>query len=161
MTPAPIQPAHKKTILSNNAQFVHWLSPLDEQQLDALINLSDYARQLREGEGCLLAYDGNGGHRHKNVDWLSRHLSSYLYIDRIIIGADAHGEGLGTFFYEDVARFARAQGFGAIACEVNTKPDNPASHRFHLARGFTALGEATYQTDAPNSVSVRYYVRHL
>ena len=161
MTPAPITPAHKDVILRNNADFVEWLSPLDEAALDHLISVSDYARQLKNGDACLLAYNGDGPYRHKNVNWLSQRLSTYLYIDRIIIGASAQGQGIGTLFYEDLTRFAKANGFQAIACEVNTRPNNPASHRFHEAQGFEPLGEATYATEAAKPISVRYYVRHL
>lgn len=161
MTPARIELAHKDAILRNNARFVEWLSPLDSDALDHLMGVSDYARQLMDGEACLFAYDGNSSYRHKHVDWLSSRLSSYLYIDRIIIGDAAQRQGLGALFYEDVAEYARTHGFEAIACEVNTRPDNPASHRFHLAQGFNPLGEATYDVPGSGRLSVRYYVRHL
>ena len=157
MTPAPIEASHKAAILRNNEGYVHWLWPMNVDELEHLIRVSDYARQLLEGEACLFAYNGQGAYRHKNVDWLSQRLGSYLYIDRIIIGTIAQRQGLGQVFYDDVAKFARNQGFKAVACEVNTNPDNPGSHRFHLAQGFVPRGDKTYD----DALSVRYYVRHL
>ncbi|MEL6686452.1 MAG: GNAT family N-acetyltransferase [Pseudomonadota bacterium] len=155
--PSPIEASHLPTILRNNEAFVHWLSPLDEEGLENLVNVSDYAQQLRDGEVCLFAYDGHGSYRHKNVDWLSKELASFLYIDRVIIGAKAQRQGLGKVLYDDVMQFAREQGFRTIACEVNTRPDNPGSHRFHLAQGFRPIGEEAYAS----GVAVRYYARHL
>lgn len=154
---SPIQPSHHAAILRNNAQFVHWLSPLDDMALSALLGHADYAQQLYAGEAALIAYDGNGPYRHKNVDWLSARLENYIYIDRVVIGASAQGQGAGRALYADLETTARARGHTHVACEVNTQPDNPGSHAFHRALGFDPIGDV----ERPNSVSVRYYVRKL
>ncbi|MGJ8558931.1 MAG: GNAT family N-acetyltransferase [Litorimonas sp.] len=157
MTPSPIQSDHHATILRNNQQFVHWLSPLDALELTELLSHADYARQLYAGEAALIAYDGQGSYRHKNVDWLSARLGNYVYIDRVVIGAAAQGKGAGRTLYADLEATARLCGHTHIACEVNTQPDNPGSHAFHLALGYNPMEEVTY----PNGGSVRYYVRKL
>lgn len=153
MQPSPITPDHHASILRNNAEFVHWLSPLDAAELIRLLDHADYARQAKDGEAVLIGYDGNGPYRHKNVDWLSRHIAEYFYIDRIIIGTSAQGLGLGRALYDDIAEYARSHGYAALACEVNTAPDNPASHAFHRRYGFRAMGEEQYAPDK----AVRYY----
>lgn len=155
--PSPIQTAHHAAILRNNERFVHWLSPLDGVDLTELLGHADYARQVHAGEGALIAYDGHGPYRHKHVDWLSARLDSYFYIDRIVIGAAAQSQGAGRLLYADVEVAARLRGHSHIACEVNTRPDNPGSHAFHVALGYKAIGDVDY----PNEVSVRYYVRKL
>lgn len=155
--PSPIQPAHYAAILRNNEQFVHWLSPLDDTELTELLSHADYARQLHAGEAALIAYNGQGLYRHKNVDWLSARLENYFYIDRIVIGAPAHGQGVGRALYADVEKTARLRGHTHVACEVNIQPDNPGSHAFHLALGYEPFGDVAY----PNDVSLRYYVRKL
>lgn len=157
MTPAEIKPRHYPAILRSNAHFVHWLSPLDEGDLSELQNRSDYARQLYEGEAVMFAYDGGSDYRHKHVEWLSDHLDRYLYIDRIIVGESAQGRGAGRALYSDLENFARQAGHTHLACEVNTAPNNPGSHTFHLNTGFTPLGDADYA----DGLSVRYYVRKL
>lgn len=151
--PSLITPDHFESILRNNAEFVHWLSPLDAAELTRLLDHADYARQAKDGEAVLIGYDGNGPYRHKNVDWLSERFSHYFYIDRIIIGASVQGLGLGRALYDDIAEYARSRGFEILACEVNTAPDNPVSHAFHQRYGFRAIGEAQYAQDK----SVRYY----
>lgn len=157
LIPAPIQPVHHAAILRNNAQFVHWLSPLDGADLTDLLGHADYAWQLQAGEAALIAYEGHGAYRHKNVDWLSARLDNFFYIDRIVIGAPAQGQGVGRALYADVETTARECGHTHIACEVNTQPDNPGSHAFHRALGFNPIGDVDY----PNGVSVRYYMRKL
>ena len=157
MTPQPILQSHHAAILRNNETFVHWLSPLDMSDLEALLEQADYARQLNDGAAVLIGYDGNGPYRHKNVDWLSTRLDNYFYIDRVIIGSGAQGQGVGRRLYADLETFVRDRGHSQIACEVNTIPDNPGSHAFHLSLGFAPIGEEPY----PSGKSVRYYVRKL
>lgn len=157
MMPTDIEPRHYPAILRNNARFVHWLSPLNEGDLSELLNRSDYARQLRGGEAVAFAYEGGSDYRHKHVDWLSDHFDHYLYIDRIIVGGDAQGQGAGRALYRDLENFARIAGHTHLACEVNTAPNNPASHAFHIDTGFTPLCDVDY----PDGLSVRYYVRKL
>ncbi len=85
-------------------------------------------------------------------------MNNFFYIDRVIIGAGAQGQGLGRKLYDDVAVFARARGHSALVCEVNTVPDNPGSHAFHLRMGFEILGEQSYPE---KGVTVRYYNKPL
>lgn len=157
MTPDAIAPSHHAAILRNNAHYVHWLSPLSEQELDDLLRVSDYARQLQGGEAVLIGYSGMGDYRHKHVDWLGDRLTNFFYIDRIIIGEEMQQQGAGRTLYDDVAHYARQQGHAALACEVNSVPDNPASHAFHITLGFVPVGDA----EDPDGKAVRYYVRKL
>ena len=55
-------------------------------------------------------------------------------------------------------RYARDGGYEYLACEVNTKPNNPGSHAFHLKMGFEVLGDKDYpEFDA----ALRYYAKKL
>lgn len=155
--PRPIQPAHHAAILRNNQQFVHWLSPLDGADLTVLLGHADYAQQFADGQAALIGYAGDSAYRHKHVDYLSARLDRYVYIDRIVIGAAGQGQGWGRTLYADIEEFARRSGHTHLACEVNTRPDNPGSHAFHRALGFAAFGDEDYE----GGVSVRYYVRKL
>lgn len=157
MTPAAIKSAHHATILRNNRRFVHWLAPLDQAELDALLDASDYARQCLAGDAVLFGYDAHGAYRHKRVDWLCERLDHVFYIDRIIIGPQSQGRGLGRRLYDDVADYARSLGHTQLACEVNTRPDNLGSHAFHLRAGFHPIGDV----DDPGTTSVRFYLRKL
>jgi len=155
----PVLKSHRAKILRMNEEFVYWLSPMDDDKLDYILERASYQRQINDGTGVLLGYAHNANYPdHKNLMWLNKHLSDFFYIERIIISKDAQGQGLGQKLYDDVERFARSKGFKHLACEVNTKPDNPGSHKFHLAQGFRAIGEADYPI---YDAAVRYYEKPL
>jgi len=95
---------------------------------------------------------------HKNLTWLRHHIENFFYIERVIINSDSQGNGYGQKLYQDVENYARQNGYKALACEVNTKPNNPGSHKFHKAAGFQAIGEEYYQTF---NAAVRYYKKPI
>ena len=95
---------------------------------------------------------------HKNLNWLRGRFKRFFYIDRVIVDAQAQGKGYGRLLYEDFEHEARARGLPRLVCEVNTKPDNPASHRFHLGFGFRAVGDEYYPD---YDKAVRYYEKVL
>jgi len=95
---------------------------------------------------------------HKNMTWLSHHVLDYFSIDRIIVDSSAHGNGYGGLLYQDVENFARELGHAHIACEVNIRPNNPASHAFHLAMGYVVIGDEDYPD---YNAAIRYYKKAL
>lgn len=154
----PVQPEHYAEILRNNQAFVHWLSPLDEIELAELVESAPYARQINAGQGVLTAFTWDNIYENENVDWLSERFENFVYIDRVIISAQAQGKGYGQKLYADIERFAKAGGYAHIVCEVNTVPDNPGSHIFHERMGFLSCGEADILDGAKR---VRYYVKRI
>ncbi len=161
-----IEPAHHAAILRLNARFVHWLAPMDAADLEDILSRTAYARRVgtdSSTQAVLFGYAHDVDYpEHKNLAWLRGHLDNFFYIDRVIIDADSHGQGLGRALYDDVAAFARARGHSVLACEVNTVPDNPGSHAFHLRLGFEVLGEQSYpEKRAGKGVTVRYYAKAL
>ena len=155
----PILKSHHADLLRMNAQFVHWLSPLDQAKLDYVLTRATYQRQINDGAGVLLAYPDTVDYPdHKNLTWLQAHVQNFFYIDRIIIDAAVQGQSLGRRLYEDVERFAALAGYDHLACEVNTRPDNPGSHRFHQQMGFKTIGTENYPD---YKAAVRYYSKAL
>ena len=154
-----ITPEHYAQILRINEQFVHWLSPMDEDELKYVLSIADYKQQIAEGQGVLIGYPHDADYPdHKNLIWLRRHVQDFFYIDRIIIDESSQGKGYGRRLYQDIESYALTRGYKALACEVNTRPDNPGSHKFHEAFGFESIGEENY----PNyNKAVRYYKKNL
>lgn len=156
--------AHKDPFLKLNEEFVHWLSPLDGAGLDYILSKASYRRAFIDPEsgqlfGALLAYSHDVDYPdHWNIAWLSERLDRFFYIDRVVISAEAQGQGVGYQLYQDLALFAHGEGFETLACEVNTIPDNPGSHAFHLRAGFEPLGE---QNIPEKGKAVRYYAKAL
>lgn len=154
-----IRPEHYAQTLKINAEFVHWLSPLDEARLQWLLERAVYAKQIDEAQAILIGYAHDVDYPdHKNITWLKQRIKNFFYIDRIIIDGAAQGQGCGRQLYNDIENYARSAGHDWLACEVNTKPDNPGSHAFHLKLGFEVLGDQDYpQYDA----ALRYYAKKL
>lgn len=154
-----ITPQHHQQILRLNQEFVHWLSPLDVSKLERLLAIASYKSQIESAQGVLIGYAHDADYPdHKNITWLRQHLDNFFYIDRIIIDASAQGKGYGRRLYNDVEAFARAQGHEVLACEVNTRPDNPGSHAFHVNLGFQVIGDVDYPEYA---AALRYYQKPL
>ena len=154
-----ITTSHYAAFLDMNAEFVHWLSPMDEARLEWVLKRAHYARQIDDCSGALIGYACDVNYPdHKNLNWLNAHLDDFFYVDRIIIAAKAQGRGIGGKLYADVESFARDRGHKWMACEVNTKPDNRGSHKFHERMGYSAFGEADYPA---YDAAVRYYKKAL
>lgn len=154
-----ITAAHHVDILRMNAEFVHWLAPLEQDELEVLLRRSSYARQIDDGRGILIGYAHDVDYPdHRNLLWLKQRLETFFYIDRIIIDKAAQGQGYGAKLYADIERFARVRGYDWLACEVNTLPDNPGSHMFHVRSGFQPLGDEAYPEIGK---ALRYYAKPI
>lgn len=144
--------------LALNAAVVEKTSPLDAQELDALLAQALAAPCLcEEGRllGFLLALPEGAAYASANYAWFSLRLERFAYVDRVVIEAAARGRGLGRRLYAALAEAAGAAGREVMACEVNSLPPNPGSHAFHAALGFREVGRGT---PAPGK-EVVYYTR--
>ncbi|MBO9556588.1 GNAT family N-acetyltransferase [Cellulomonas sp.] len=91
--------------------------------------------------GFLLALAPGSAYASENYLWFSEHVPGSLYVDRVVVSPDAHGQGVGRLLYEAVDARARELGLGQVTCEVNLDPPNPGSLAFHARLGFEQVGE--------------------
>ena len=154
----PIRESHHAKILQMNEDFVYWLSPLGGDELKNLLALSHYKKQIHEADGVLIGYAHDVDYDHKNLKWLRGRFDSFFYIDRIILNAAAQGKGYGRQLYADFEAEARRRGLPRLVCEVNSKPNNPGSHKFHERLGFNAIGDVNYPQ---YNAAIRYYEKPL
>ena len=130
-------------ILALNAESVHFLSPLDA---DRLTELHERANLHLVGEhdgrvaAFLLAFREGADYASVNYRWFSDRYQRFLYIDRIVIGPDFRGRGLGLALYRRMFAFARQTNVALVACEIDHDPPNLVSERFHLSFGFAEVG---------------------
>ena len=123
------------------------VSALTPASTAKLIAEAGYARLLRkDGQplGALLAFWPEANYDSANFLWFKARYDSFLYIDRVMVTEDARGQGVGVALYNDLFAFAKAQsenGSGRVTCEVNSRPPNPGSLRFHEGLGFAPVGE--------------------
>lgn len=101
-----------------------------------------YAAGDPEGLSVLFAFDQDAAYESPNFRWFKAREERFVYVDRIIVAAEARGRGLARRHYERLFAWARSAGFETVVCEVNIEPPNPASWAFHEAMGFEKVGEA-------------------
>jgi predicted GNAT superfamily acetyltransferase len=136
-------PDDAAAVLALNAASVSVLSPLDADALARLAAQAASFRVVAEGgrvDAFLLALREGADYASPNYRWFAARHPRFVYIDRIVVAADARGGGLGATLYADLFAHARAHGVPWLACEFDIDPPNPASARFHARFGFQEVG---------------------
>lgn len=144
-------------LLALNEAWVHFLSPLSSERLDALHRASAYHRVVEDHgsiAGFLLAFREGASYDSPNYAWFSQRYPAFVYVDRVVVAGDAQRKGVGTLLYDDVFAFARSSGVPIVAAEFYTRPPNPVSARFHERYGFTEVGSQAIATDKRVSLQI-------
>lgn len=78
-----------------------------------------------------------------NYRWFSERYTDFAYLDRVGLRADHQGCGYGASLYAEVERLIASGRMTAswFTLEVNLKPLNEGSLRFHQRLGFTEVGQ--------------------
>lgn len=74
-----------------------------------------------------------------NYRWFCDRYDDFAYVDRIAVAKFARRYGLASRLYDDFARSVPGS-VGIMTCEVNLKPPNETSMRFHEKLGFRQVG---------------------
>ena len=82
-------------------------------------------------------------YQSENYLFFSSQLSQFIYIDRIAVDLSFRQKGLGTKFYNELERIRGER--PVICCEVNSKPLNEPSIRFHKKNEFIACGTKDFK----------------
>lgn len=82
-----------------------------------------------------------------NYGWFSRQYDDFVYLDRIAVHSDFRRFGIGRGFYATlVEQFTHRT--PVLLCEVNVRPHNEPSLKFHHSIGFREVGQQ--DTDGGN-----------
>lgn len=130
-------------ILALNASEVRQTSPMDLVRLRHLDGLAARHRVVDAGgtvAAFLLAMKEGADYANPNYEWFAARYPTFLYVDRIVVGAGHQGSGFGRALYDDLFAHAKSLGIDVIACEYNLVPPNEPSRRFHEAFGFREVG---------------------
>jgi hypothetical protein len=130
-------------IVELNEREVQQTSPMGLERLRELAQLSSY-HTVAEVHGrvaaFLLALREGAPYQNDNYAWFAARFPRFVYVDRIVVGKDFAGLGIGSRLYQDLFDYARSHGIKAITCEYNIEPPNPGSQKFHDKFGFKELG---------------------
>ncbi len=129
-----------RSLVALNTAFETELSPLDADRLRDLAAMAFAARRIGEAEALLIAFDQDAAYDSPNFLWFRRRFARFVYVDRIVVAAEARGRGHARRLYADLFALARGAGHDQIVCEVNAQPPNPGSDAFHAALGFRPVG---------------------
>ncbi len=138
-----IAPRHYGEILNINRDNVEMLSPLNEAELAALLDMAALRKAVMvDGKTAafLIALREGTGYQSVNYRWFSERLGRFLYIDRIAVHEAYRGMALGTRLYREALDCARRSGVGTLAAEINIEPENRPSLLFHQKLGFAEIG---------------------
>lgn len=146
-------------VVARNQQVVDVTSPMDRAALQDLIEVGMLALAEPETGSFLISLGPDARHDGANYTWLQNRLRKFAYVDRVVVAPEARGQGLARRFYAALEQSARAQGLLMLTCEVNCQPDNPASHAFHRALGFSGLYDRDMSPVGQTGKWVRYYAK--
>jgi uncharacterized protein len=148
-----------RQVLALNDAVSDMTSPLDAPRLRRLLDWASLAPGIVEADGSLLAFligmAPGSGYDSPNYRWFNDRMTSFAYVDRVVVAPAAQGRGLARRLYAAFADHADRRRLGPLVCEVNLTPPNPASDAFHAALGFSEAGRA----DLGRDKSVRYLAR--
>lgn len=130
-----------------NEQALPHVNSVTAAFFDARIEDESYFRGVYiddEPAAFLLALNEAADYDSLNFLWFRTRYPRFVYIDRIVVGPDQRRAGLGASLYADLLAWARGR-TPLLACEVNLRPANEPSLRFHEKLGFSPVG--TQDTD--------------
>lgn len=129
-------------MLALNNDFAVETSLLSITALRELIASSFLVSISGKIDGFCIALDQNAQYQNINFNWFRQRYRQFVYIDRVVVAANARGKGIAREMYNDLKVTSKNASHSVICCEVNIDPPNVASDRFHEAFGFVQVGKA-------------------
>lgn len=161
VTVRPLDPADLPSVHAINQANVPEVGDATLEHLGWLIGESALAL-VAESDGSVVGYlvalRPGSTYTSPNYTWFAARYDDFLYVDRIAVAEDRRGQGIGSALYDAAEQHARDHGIPTLTCEVNVRPPNPTSLRFHERRGFETVGE---QETYGDTVRVRLLAKDL
>lgn len=140
------QPGDLNHLLPLNTAAVPAVNELTAEEMLDLINqalICLVAEVNGTPAGFLLCIGDGTDYSSLNYKWLSEKVSNFAYTDRICVDESRRGLKIGEKLYR--ALFEHFEDTGrSFVCEVNSRPPNPGSLRFHQRLGFEEIGTADH-----------------
>ena len=138
----PVRSEDLPLLLAINNDCTPGVGELDMPRLQHLVEQAAHvlvAEIESTPAGFLLCLHEGAEYGSANYRWLSDRFPRMAYVDRIAVADGHRGLGLGDRLYKAL-KDAEAGSARPITCEVNERPANPGSLRFHTRLGFRPVG---------------------
>lgn len=129
-------------VLELNEAVVPAVNSLSAEKMCWFASEAPYFRVAADehGAGAFLIGLGAGiPYESLNYQWFSRRYDKFGYVDRVAVAQRARRKGLASALYEDFCATLIGQ-VPVLLCEVNIRPPNESSMRFHKRQGFVQVG---------------------
>ncbi len=136
-----VTPNDLDEVLRLNDDSVPHVSRIDSGQMEWFASNAHYFRVVRhEGQlaGFLIGLRPGLPYRSPNYRWFSENYRDFGYIDRVAVSATARRMGIGSRLYRDFAGSLQGE-VDVMTCEVNIRPPNESSMRYHEQQGFVRV----------------------
>jgi len=130
-----------------NEDSVPHVSRIDSAQMEWFASTAHYFRIVRHEEqlaGFLIGLRPGLPYASPNYRWFSENYTDFGYVDRVAVSEAARRMGIASRLYQDFAASLRGK-VDVMTCEVNIRPPNESSMRYHEQQGFIRV--ATQETE--------------
>lgn len=143
-------PGDAEAVVALNNSAVPNVNALTLPELERIVALAAYYRVAVDAEGVagfVICLPSGTSYWSENYRWFAARYPSFLYLDRVVVAERVRGQGIGARLYEDMHAFAAGR-WPRVTLEVNLRPANPGSVRFHERLGYARVGEREYDAGA-------------
>lgn len=145
-----LHPEDIDAVLELNESVVPAVNSLGRPEVEWFARNAAYFRVAADGSAIgafLVGLRSGSDYGSPNYRWFCEHYDDFAYVDRVAVAAMARRCGLASDLYDDFAARVRDE-VDVMTCEVNLRPPNPVSMRFHERRGFRRVGRREYDGGA-------------
>ena len=128
-----ITAADLEDVLALNEASVPHVSSVDLEKMRWFAASAAYFRVIRQDgslAGFLIGLRPGLDYASENYRWFSQNYREFGYIDRVAVDPAARRLGVASRLYDDFASTLQ-QDVPYLTCEVNIRPPNASSMRFH------------------------------
>lgn len=142
----PFMTKDEEAILRLNENSVSVLSPMNKERFGHLHSMARIIWVAEKNEvivGFLMGFSDGKAYDSPNYRWFDARLKNFFYIDRIVVSQEARSIGIGQAFYAKVQQWAKENGLSWLAAEIDIKPPNQGSLKFHEKHNFLEIARQT------------------
>jgi uncharacterized protein len=141
----PVDAEDFEEILRINSESVPHVANLDDEEVRRLVTLASVAwvaQSEKRVVGYLVGMSNSDGYDGEEFGcFLQRFDQPFVYVDQIAVDARARRMNVASQMYEHLAHWCITRNINLLCCEVNMRPVNSVSMRFHEKLGFKRLDE--------------------